>query len=357
MLVYTFSYIILLLISLFDVFDESLINEYLKEIMLFSLVFLLIILAGVRFEIGMDFSAYYNFFQRVDSMDGNASYNYLEPGFRLIIIFFKSISFHPYFLFFTYASIMYSFIFIGIKRLSPLPFLSLFVFFTIFMIGYVFNVMRQGIAMSILVYLIPDFKEKNIYKVLFMTFFAASIHSSGFFILICYLLYHFRIGKKVYILLTFISVTYFMVSVELSTLFIKFMPMSIQGKIVSYMDRFPGEVSLSSYVLRLIFIGVLFYYYDRLMKSGEYNGIVNIYFFGFFLYSLFSFQNMAAARLNMFFRILEIILIPLIVNMSKNKIEKTIVLSLFIAIATAIFLKDLQHPVNYPFQFYWINQP
>lgn len=353
MLIYAIPYIFLLFVSLFDTFDDSFNNEYLKNILLLILVSILAVIAGIRFDIGMDFGAYHNFFERIDSLGSSAPYNYLEPGFRVVIIFIRSINLPPYSLFFFYGTLVYTFIFVGVRKISPLPFLSIFIFFTVFMIGYVFNVMRQGIAMSILIYVIPDIKDKKIVKVFFMALIAASFHQSGLFIILAFFLYQIKIQFRLIKWLTLFAVLYYSVSVQLSNVLIRLMPIGIQDKIYSYMERFPGEVSLSSYGLRLIILGILLVYYHKLKSIPEFEGVFNIYFFGFLIYTLFSFQDMAAARLNMFFRILEILLIPYAVSVNKDKINRVMLFSFVLAIVTSIFLKDLQHPINFPFQFFW----
>lgn len=353
MYVYVIAYIALLLISFFEFFEDSVNNLYIQRLMLILIMSLLIILSGIRYQVGTDFNSYLTIFRRVESMAGNAPYNYLESGFKLVIIFFRGLNFPPFFLFFVFSVISYAFLGKGIIRTSKLPFLSLFVYFLVFMIGYLFNVLRQGIAMSIFIYLLPDIKEKKLFKVVMFTLIAMSMHNIGIFILIGYFIYHISIKNGVFIGLTLSSIVYYLNSSKFIGFFIFVLPGELQGKMVSYMERFPGSVDLTSYLLRLIIIGLFLFYFEKLEKEDGFKGIFNIYFFGFLFYTLFSFQVQAATRINMFFRILEIVLFPYLIIISNNKVYKTIMFFIIIAIASSIFFKDLTRPANNPFQFFW----
>lgn len=353
MYIYITAYIILLCVAFFEFFEDRINNRYLNAFLFISILLYLVLLSGTRYEVGADFSSYLNIFNNVDSLTESSAYSSLEPGFKLIIIFFKSINFPPYFLFFVFSTILFSFLGRGIKRTSKLPFLSLFVFFLIFWIGYVFNVLRQGIVMAMFIYVIEDIKNKKFHKVLFVSLLATTIHFTGLFIIISYFLYHFTVKRSVYITLVAGSIIYYLNSAKFFELIAVILPAGLENKLIDYMSRFPGGVGVTSYLLRIIIIGLFLYFYNSLKKEENFKGLFNIYFFGFLVYTLLSFQVQAATRINMFFRILEILLFPYLVVIKKDKPQKIIMFWIIIAITTALFLSDLSHPDNFPYTFFW----
>lgn len=353
MYIYIIAYIVLLCVAFYEFFEDRINNHYLKLFLFIFVLMYLVILSGTRYEVGADFNSYLTIFNNVDSLSESSAYSSLEPGFKLIIIFFKALNFPPYFLFFVFSAILFSFLGVGLKRTSKLPFLSLFIFFSIFWIGYVFNVLRQGIAMSIFIYAISDIKDKKFKKVLFISLLASTIHFTGIFIIFSYFLYHFSFKRTTYITLLVGAIIYYLNSSRFFGLATLVLPSGLENRLIDYMSRFPGGVDFTSYLLRLIIIGFFLWFYNSLKEKKGFKGIFNIYFFGFLLYTLASFQIQAATRVNMFFRILEILLFPYLILIKKDKPQKIIMFWIVVAIASVLFLSDLSHPDNFPFQFFW----
>lgn len=346
-------YLVLLSLSLAELFTDVFENRILKEMLFYLMIVFLIIIAGIRFEVGTDFTSYYNIFRRLDSIASDAAYNYLEFGFRLITVFFKSLGFSPYFLFIVFSTVMYIFLARGILKSSNSPFLTLFLFVLIFMIGYLFNVLRQGIAMSVLIYLIPDIKEKRYIKVVLFTILAASFHSTGYIILLCYVLFHFPLKFSLYIIGLLVSIIYYFNAEMFFYQVSRLLTPSMQHTMMSYVERFPGGVGLTSYLLRVIVIVSLLIFFNDLKEKDNFLGLFNIYFIGFLIYTLLSFQGQAATRVNMFFRISEILLLPYLLTVKDNPFFKLFMFIFVISIGTLIFGMDLTREANYPFQFYW----
>lgn len=351
--IYIISYIVLLCIAFFEFFEDRIKNHYLKFLLFAIVLSWLVLLSGTRYGVGYDFNSYLSIFKHVDSLSADAAYNYLEPSFKLIIIFFKGLNFPPYFLFFVFSTILFTFLGIGIKRTSKLPFLSLFIFFLIFWIGYVFNVLRQGVAMSVFIYIIPDIKDKKFSKVLFFSLLSSTIHFTGIFIIISYFLYHISIKRSTYIAIILGAIVYYFNSTRFFDLMVLLLPSGLDSKLIDYMGRFPGGVDLTSYLLRLIIIAIFIYFYNSLKEEDGFQGVFNMYMLGFLIYTMLSFQSQAATRLNMFFRVLEIVLFPYLILIKKDKPQKIIMFWIVVAIATILFIADLASPHNFPFQFFW----
>lgn len=180
-----------------------------------------------------------------------------------------------------------------------------------------------------------------------------AFHSTGIFILLSYFIYNINVKKSVYYLSTIISIIYFFNATKMYYLIGNILPPFIESKMISYMERFPGGVDFTSYLLRLIILFLFLFLLNKLDDNKDFIGVFNIYFFGFLLYTLFSFQGQAATRLNMFFRILEIILFPYLITYNCRKWNKFIMFGIIISISSVVFLSDLGRSANFPFQFFW----
>lgn len=351
---YLITYLTLLVLSYIDVFRDDLKNSYTTEVLMILVIIIFAIFSGIRYRIGNDFIPYLNIFKDVESVY-LPPYKNIETGFKVVIVFFKSLNFPPYSLFLIFSVFLLCFVYRGISKNSQYKLFSLFLYFSIFYITYLFNVLRQGVAMAIFIYLLPDFKERNFSKVAVFTLIAASIHNSGIFIFISYFIYKFSFKRNFFIISTVLSIIYFFNNKILMDYFLIYTPDFLSDKLSTFIMKFGESVDLTSFLLRLIILTILIYYYNEISKLNGIKGIFNIYFFGFLVYVLFSFQGEFATRINMFFRILEVILLPSVLIAEKNKIIRYLAFLLIIAIASAIFYVTLRNPHNYPFNYFWVS--
>ena len=99
---------------------------------------------------------------------------------------------------------------------------------------------------------------------------------------------------------------------------------------------------------RLILLIPLIYYYPELSTDHRFSKLFSIYFFGTLIYFSFGFFGLFVTRINMFFRILEILLIPLLYNKIKNNNQKIIVQFCIMiwcfTIMTWLYYKDAYYP-------------
>lgn len=346
MYVYLSIYILLFFLTL----KEVTIRRYSKvpiNIVFIFLLMLLSIIAGIRYGIGTDYYTYLTIFQGIDDFD---DYQYLEPGFRLIITFVKNLGFSELSLFFIFALITLVFLFKGIKENSKFPAFSIFIFTLVFYIAYVFNGVRQGIVMSIFLYLLSDIEQRNVKKVLFFSILGMTIHYSAGFILIGYFFTYLKISRKKYIILTILCIIFMATNNFWVNLVNLVSPELVISKIVSYSDDFTDEVDLIGLLQRVLILIPFIAYFPALKKlDGRFEIIFRLYFLGFIFYTFYSNNGMFATRINMFFRILEVILFPYLLGLKINKSVKTLIFLIIIIWATLIFVSAMRNPYNFPF--------
>jgi hypothetical protein len=344
--VYLFSYLILFMLTL----KEVTVKRFTKRqtsilLLLFLLVFSLS--AAIRYGVGKDYFNYLSIFQNINNFN---DFDYLEPGFRALVVILKNLGFTDNSLFFFFAFLSILLLILGIKKTSEYPILSLFIFFLVFYIGYIFNGMRQGVVMGLFVFLLKDIEERKFLKVLFFTILGMSIHSSASFILVGYFFVRLVLSRKNYIILTIILLGLVITNGLWTGFVIKIMPGFIESRIFSYMQNFDAEVDNIGLLQRVVILVPFLLYYPKLSSTNKsFEFLFKLYYLGFIFYSIFSFQDMFATRINMLFRVLEVILFPYLLTININKYEKALIFVVTIVWGGVILLTELNHPWNYPF--------
>lgn len=352
---YVISIITLLLLSIKEVFGNKFPNT-IRNILFSIILITLSVLAGIRLNIGQDFANYSLIFNQINIYSDLAYM--IEPGFRLIIVIAKTIGFSEQGLFFLFALITYSFTIRGLIKINHYPIFSFFMFFLLFNIGYVYNVIRQGIAMSIFIFLITDILENKTLKVLIFSLIAGSIHSIGYIIILIFLLKNINFKRSTYIVLTMLNLAIVPISSVFSGVLTQLLPMSLQTKVYSFSSFFVESVDIIGVSQRLLVIIIMLFYFNKLRnKFGHYfDFLLFTYFLGFTIYCIFSFQGMFATRINMYFKITEILLYPSLLSINIKNVEKLLLFLIVLLIALSIFSIEVQSPANSPFTTIFSNK-
>ena len=115
-----------------------------------------------------------------------------------------------------------------------------------------------------------------------------------------------------------------------------------------YVKLFFYDHSFTQVLQRLLVAIPLIYYYPILSDSDRFSKLFSIYLFGLVFYLFFGFFGLFVARINMFFRILEILLIPLLYQKLKTKNQKLVVQFCIMiwcfTILTWVYYKDAYYP-------------
>lgn len=322
------------------------ISKFKTEIFEFILLAYLIFISTFRsVYVGADTLNYTDFFNNSPSLfDFDLKYlDYLEPGFRFYLAIIKTISSHQEFFLFVSSLSCILPLYLGIKKLKlEYSLFSLALYFFIYFIPYSLNALRQAIAMSIFIYALSFFKENKIIPIIFLTISAYLIHSTGVFILFCYLLY--RLDYRKAIILSFLTLLILGLITYLGIIeYLVFSTGGVNAEV--YQEKFNETTSALQYIYRIVLVGLIgFFVYTQ--NSEENKKIFIIYFFGFLFYFSLSKYNMIATRFNMFFRVLEIILIPTIVSSIRNIHVRFFVFLIFLVLALIVFYGTIFLPEN-----------
>ena len=327
-MLYYFIGIIILFLSFISIFKIEIKKSGLILILICSLLY---IISSIRFNIGTDYPYYYLFFESVKPLTFHPNYsfpsNYMEPMFMYTVAILKYLFDSPIFFFSFWSLISITFFWIGIKRESENYILSLFILYCIFYHHYFFNTIRQGVVMGIFIYSLTYIINRQTYKVLFISLSSSLIHSSGLFIFLAYMVSFLSLKSRIsYILLLLSSIVIW--KSGLGEKFFTFIALQFQDVIPNlymYVKVFFYDHNLVQISQRLLLIIPLIYFYPKLSEDHKFRKLFSIYFFGTLIYFSFGFFGLFITRINMFFRILEIILIPILYERLKTKNQQILV--------------------------------
>ncbi|UTY23930.1 EpsG family protein [Treponema denticola] len=300
----------------FCILISAKLDALLLRVSLFIFLIMIILIAGLRYQIGTDYATYREIYINL-SFD---NLSYLEPGYRYVNLFFKYIGLSYEASVFIFAIITNVLFYLFIRRYSVSVPVSLLLYLCLNYYFIAFNTVRQMIGIAIFLNGIDyAFKKKYLYFFL-ITVFAALFHYTIF---IGMLYPIFKINRKrMYMIIWLASIPFIVLPIQ--NIIIKLIPASF--KYASYFTSFFFTKTSSAAVFKLIvpnmFVILILYYISVFDKTTE-RLWVNVFIFSV------AFANIAHGvnvliRLNYVFQISEIIFYPLVVS-KIQKFQKPIV--------------------------------
>lgn len=284
-------------------------NDKLKKYIFNVCFFLTSIILILRYGQGTDYFAYnyiYDSIGNCTSLDSVLNLHvHSEKLWNIINYLFQQINF-SFEAFNVALSIIFSLsLYYFIKtyvRKNQLLALSLsisYVYLTYFMSG-----LRQGLVISIFITILLYLYNTKKFKIfIIVTLLCTGIHRSSLVFLLLLVIPYIKGKHWNYI---------YLLSFALSLIFIIYNNISIINLI---------ENSLLQFLERFIFFVIIIYLYNNTSNviKKEYNDLFIIYILGFLIYMIFIYNPLISARVSVYFRLTEIILIPNL--LAKSKIE------------------------------------
>lgn len=314
---------------------------------------ILVFIAGLRGNVGTDTQEYLRFWSGLEPIY-NYNFEYysnFESGYKIVFSIIKSFTNSEVIFLLFNAFFALVPLYIGLKKiLNTHVIISLIIYYSVFFIPYTLNGMRQAIAMGLFVLALPYFLSKKSISVIFLTLLASLFHSSGFLIFVSYIFY--IIAKKIkkwFYLFSFICAL-LVYKLGLGSTFL-FNYTSVNRDI--YTNEFNESTSFFQIVIRTVMVLFIMFFSINLEKKNRLIlNLFNIYWFGYLLYIVFIDNNMISTRFNMFFRVLEIVLVPLIISAYSVKFNKNSVYILFLIPCFILFYSSSVFVDNI-YEFFW----
>ncbi|MBQ3470523.1 EpsG family protein [Candidatus Saccharibacteria bacterium] len=295
-----------------------------RKIFLFVAALIPILIGGLRFNVGTDYSSYYNYY-----MHGS----FVDPGFYLISSIARMFD-NCQVMFFIYNALTLLFVFLGIgnmkKECRPIAYLCfLFLFFTTS-----FNAMRQMLAVSIVFFSYKYAMNKKILSFVILTLIASLFHITAIFGLIIYPL--LRIKRRA--IKVAASVAVLCVAIGCQGVIGGISELSAFEHFSMYQNYNGSGFSNASFFFELLVLAYLASFYRQIAKKDEsFAGYFFVYFVGVILL-LTGFYSPFVKRIALYFTISSITLLPVIPFSCKNGKDKMLNQVIIVAFIMSRFI-------------------
>ncbi len=304
-------------ILLFLVMILSIIGGVVKDFKIIpKIIFIILILfSGFRFMVGIDFPSYMQIYDYTISDPDHVHVK--EIGFLYLIRFLNFLGLEYQSLFLVAALITQVYFYKFLKYFSPMLYISILIYFLIapyYMSS--FNGVRQSIAIAVFAYSLQFIVERKAFKYYIHILFAAfATHATVILMLPLYhvLHKHMTIAKKILVVIaSFIGGMFINRVVEISPY-------------VHFLTKSYDDISRNQTVLVFFVISVIIFLTEKYTKDFRHKTIIyNLNLFiviiiGNALLQSIDILYAVFLRMNNYFFIVYIILIPFLIQMIKNK--------------------------------------
>lgn len=339
--------------------------KYLSLEVLFCLITLVTVL---RYGQGTDYFAYMDVFDKTPALTSTYNIyeifnlnNDFEFGFIFLISIFKTLKLN----FTVFCGVMgiitmmlfYKFI----KENSKLPITSFSIFYVFYYLVYVLSGIRQGLAIAIFVGIGIDlYKRKKYKEFILLILLTATIHVSVLITLAIFVVDRLGSSYKFYAVLAVLTILIIYFNFDVAI--INMMPDFLSEKLSMYLED--GKASLLAFVNRFTILLLVLFYSHGEKEDKNLVLFKNIYIFSFVLYLLTMKSMTISTRINLYFKIFEIILIPNVVAIlleTSKKFKAVQLYGISMLIVSVLLLKTLNafldegyykdhvNVINYPY--------
>lgn len=286
-----YCFIFILILTLF-----ALIKQHKFEVKDFILLVIVVLFAGLREGIGTDYNMYKSFYFNPLLKSAEK----VETGFIVLLEISNKIFGDKYYLFFLLCSAITIIpIYYIFKKNSKYPGLSLLFFFSFGFFTLSFNMIRQFIAITIMLYSINYIYKKSFWKFLISIIIACFFHLTSLILLPMYFFANIKFSKRRLMQIFLIIL-----------IFATFLFNPIFNFVVSHIPQYSMyanyggvDAGIGTYLVDLIYLFIIFFLimnYEKLIKNRYDNICLN---FGIIstIFIVLSVENVLFARLIYYF--------------------------------------------------------
>jgi len=315
-----------------------------KSALIFSLI--LFFLSIFRYGVGADYFVYEFLFERLSTnlfteiIQGNDPQEIL---FRLFGSFIKSFGITYQVYLGVIASINLFFVYKVSVKHSKNPTLSILLYYSFYFFIWTFSGLRQGLVLTIGMYFLLEFlnKKQDMYFTLIVIFLSL-IHASALILIVLYFLSKIYFNKSKLIVISVFSILFSLLPLSFIFQIFSFVPLI--SRLIPYLDIRTSlfEVFDFQSFVRLVFLVFALFHYDQFsLKGNDQKKMINIYILSFVIYFFFKFSELTAARLSIYGKFLDVILLTNFFYLYKDKKDKIIYGFTLIILSLLVFVKEL----------------
>ena len=325
-------YVVFLLFCCFAFIEIILKQPKLKYLAIFFIcVSALIVISGFRKNIGYDYDNYVEMY----SLNTDIWYfTVVEPSFSLLVILFNyfKLGFNALLLFFAFFAIFLKARFV--LNFSPYIFFSLLVYIPLGFLTSDMGQIRHGLALAFILIAFGNLFYDRFRKFWIFLALGCFFHLSAIIVIPAYYLCKKKVSNIA--LLFFLVLAFPFVFLDLKTLlytYSSFLPSQLDSKVVFYTnsDDFGKNLGINvSLMIRLSIFGLLMFFEKAASDIPYYRTILILYFYGILVYLIFNSISGFAIRGSLYFKMLELIIFPILVSFGRRWYDKIFIASFFI---------------------------
>lgn len=318
----------------------SLFSKKKNKTVIIFLIFLLMLLSFFRFGIGTDYFNYgYLYYANSDSLSYELFFNEYaqqEVGFRVIIALFHKFNLGYQLFLSIIAVVTLIYLYKYVSKYSVNPILSILIYFSFFFLTWGLSGIRQGIVLTLGVYYMVNYlKDKKIWKFILIIGLLSLIHKSVIFLLIYIVVFKFLklnlIRSIMYI--SFGIIFYILpINIDVTPL------LWLDDNISVYQNATDNYFSL---IIRIVLVLPLLLFYNKYKHDKFILSLSHLYIIGLLFYLFLNFMGETlSARVAIYGRFLEILLIPYLLTIIRNKYLLVISYLILLCILVFSFQKE-----------------
>lgn len=314
-------------------------------------IIVLILLAGLRFQSGLDYSAYINIFKNANSIFNIFKISKIEPGFNFLAWLNNFIFKTPFTLFFFIALVSIIIKTNFIKKYTPYIFIAFFYYYSFIFHNSEMGQISNSLAIAILLLSIKYIRKRNFKKFLLIVLIATSIHYSAIVFMMAYLVNYIKLNKKTLLILFIISLIIGMFNLNsfLLNILNKLPEISPVSKAIRYLKigkrtQRRGIGGLEILRFTIILFNIIFYKKVPFYYKNKYRLIFKLYFVGILIFFALNSNAIFSRRFARPFMFLEGLILTYNIYSLKLPISKIIILNLFSGVCFYRLYNFLQDP-------------
>lgn len=311
------------------------------RIIFYILSFIVIFcLSAFRFDVGIDYGSYSNWFDKMSTgIDA-----YFEPLFLLTVTIIQLFTDNTQWLFIVSSAITIGFIFASIHKQSSMPALSVFLFCTMGFLSHSFNLIRQFVAISIVLYSLHYLINKKIIKYVLLIIMAAMFHKTAIIMIPLYYLINRSYKRVEYLIITILAFLSLIFQNNIKSFLIETFYSQYQDTDFIYQNITSIYYAIICAVLLMLTIYLLYNNKMSLLDPKD-NAIVNIVLLITLMHTFLTWVPLSN-RISLYLDIFLIIIIPLYISYIDSRVRKVFALSVITVFFLSSAYKSLDDNVN-----------
>ncbi|QEZ70104.1 EpsG family protein [Paraclostridium bifermentans] len=283
------------------------------------------IVAGIRYNVGTDYTLYSNYFKNINSITLENSV--MEIGYMWLNKVTNFFCDSNQIIFIVTSFITIYLVFKTILKYSKRYELSLYLFITMYFYYSSFNITRQYIAIAITFYAIKYIINSNFKKYIISVIVASLFHNSALIMIPFYFILKMNINKKLVLNLTILSIISFASIGKIINIVFTILPRYQKYVGSSFLSQ---ESSWMHLIVIIALIVIVLPIKNRLIIEDKKNNIyINAIIFAA-IFQLLGLKTVLFSRMVMYLYIYAIILVPNILSILNLKLRPIIYLGIIV---------------------------